>query len=40
VIAKEEEDDPRKINILEIEGQRKVKGPQIENPHVTVPLKN
>ena len=37
--VEEEDEDPRKINILEIEGHREVEGPQIENPDITTPLK-
>lgn len=40
MIAEEEDDDPRKINILEIKGHRKFEGPQIEDLGITAPLKN
>ena len=39
VIAQEEYEDLRNINIPEAEGHRKVEGPQIENRDITVPLK-
>lgn len=39
VTTKGEDDDLRNINILEAEGHRKVKGPQIENLDITTPLK-
>jgi len=35
----DEEEDTRNINIPEAEGHRKVKGPQIENPDISAPLK-
>eukprot|EP00253_Pinus_taeda_P023002 PITA_23002 len=37
--TEEEDEDPRKINILEIEGHCEVEGPHIENPDITTPLK-
>jgi len=37
--AEEEEDDPRKINIPETEGEREVEGPQTQNPDVIDLLK-
>ena len=39
VIAKEEDEDPRKINIPETKGHREVEEPYIENLDITVPLK-
>lgn len=36
---KEEDEDPRKINILETEGHCEVEGPQLENQEITMPLK-
>jgi len=39
VIAKGEDEDPRKINIPEAVGHDKVEGPQIENPNIATPLK-
>jgi len=39
VTTKEEDEDPQKINIPETEGHCEVKGLQIENPAITVPLK-
>ena len=36
---KEDDKDPRNINILETEGHREVEGPQLENPVITTPLK-
>jgi len=39
VTGKEEDEDPRKINILEAEGHCEVEGPQIDNPNITEPLK-
>lgn len=39
MIAKEEEEDPRNLNILEAEGHREVEGLQIKNPNITAPLK-
>ena len=39
VIVEEEDKDPWKINILEIEGHCEVQGPHIENPDITSPLK-
>lgn len=35
----EEDEDPRNINIPEVEGNRKVEGLQIENPDITALLK-
>ncbi len=35
----EEDEDPQNINIPETEGHREVKGPSIENPDITAPLK-
>jgi len=37
--AKGEDEDPRNINIPEVEGHREVEGLQIENPYITMPLK-
>jgi len=37
--AKGEDDDPRNINIPEVEEYRKVDGLKIENPDITTPLK-
>ena len=37
--AKEEEEDPRKINIPETEGEREVEGPKVENHDISKPLK-
>ena len=37
--VEEEDEDPRKINILETKGHRDVEKPQIENPNITEPLK-
>lgn len=39
VTMEEEDEDSRKINILEIEGHREVEGPQLENPDITELLK-
>ena len=39
VTTEEEDEDPKKINILEMEGHCKVEGPQIEDPDIIVPLK-
>jgi len=39
VTTEEEDEDPRKINILEIEGHCEVEGSQIEDPYITAPLK-
>jgi len=39
VTVEEEDEDPRKINILETKGHRDVEKPQIENPNITEPLK-
>lgn len=39
VKAKEEDEDPRNINIPETEGHHKVEGPQLENLDITEPLK-
>ena len=39
VTTEEEDEDPRNINILEVEGHHEVVGPQIENPDITTPLK-
>eukprot|EP00253_Pinus_taeda_P035509 PITA_35509 len=39
VTTEEEDEDPRNINILEIEGHHEVEGPQIGNPDITTPLK-
>ena len=39
VTVEEEDEDPRKINILEMEGHREVQGPQIENPDIITPMK-
>ena len=40
MIVEEDDEDPRKINIPEIEGHRKVEGLQLENPKIIEPLKN
>lgn len=37
--TREEDEDPRNINILEVEGHREVEGPQIDNPDITTSLK-
>jgi len=34
-----EDDDPRKVNIVEIEGHRNVEGPGIELPFIGQPIK-
>ena len=39
VTIEEEDEDLRNINIPKEEGHREVKGPQIDNPDITVPLK-
>jgi len=39
VTTEEEDEDPRNINILEMEGHREVEGPQIENSDITMLLK-
>ena len=39
VIAEEEDEDPQKIKIPEIEGHHEVQGLQIENPDITASLK-
>ena len=39
VIAEEEDEDLRKINIPETEVHREVEGPQLENPDITESLK-
>jgi len=39
VTTKDEEEDPRNINIPEAEGHCKFEGPQIENLDITIPLK-
>ena len=39
VTAEEEDEDPQKVNIPEIEGHREVEGLQVENPAITTPLK-
>lgn len=39
MIAEVEDEDPRNINILEVEGHRTIEGPEIENPEINVPLK-
>jgi hypothetical protein len=38
-INADEDDDPRKVNIVEIEGQRDVEGPGIEFPFIGKPIK-
>ena len=38
VIAKDEDEDPQKINIPQMEGHCEVQGPQIENPDITAPV--
>ena len=38
-LAIDDEDDPRNINIPELEGECEVHGPEIESPEVTQPLK-
>jgi hypothetical protein len=35
----DEDDDPRNVNILEIDGQRDIEGPGIELPFVGQPIK-
>ena len=37
-MTKEEEEDLRKINIPEVEGNHKVEGPQTDNQDITPPL--
>lgn len=37
--TKEEDEDPRNINILEVEGHHEVEDPQIENPDISAPFK-
>lgn len=39
VTVEEEDEYPRNINIPDVEGHRKVEGPQIENPDITTSLK-
>jgi len=39
VIVEQEDEDPWKINILEMEGHCEVLGPQIENPDIIAPVK-
>lgn len=39
VTTEDEGEDPKKINIQETEGHRKVQGPQIENPDITTPVR-
>ena len=39
VTVEVEDEDPRNINILEVEGHHEVEGLQIYNPDITVPLK-
>lgn len=39
VQIEDDEDDPRNINIPETEGSREVRGPTIEDPDITTPLK-
>jgi hypothetical protein len=34
-----EDDDPRKVNIIETEGQRDVEGPGVELPFIGQPIK-
>jgi hypothetical protein len=34
----DEDDDPRKVNIIEIEGQRDVEGPRVELPFIGKPI--
>jgi hypothetical protein len=38
-INADEDDDPRKVNIAEIEGQRDVEGPRVELPFIGQPIK-
>jgi hypothetical protein len=38
-INADEDDDPRKVNIAEIEGQRDVEGPGVELPFIGQPIK-
>ena len=35
----DEDDDPRKVNIVETEGQREVEGPGVEKPFIQQPIK-
>lgn len=39
VTIEEEEEDPRNINILEVEGHHEVEDPQLQNPDISAPLK-
>jgi len=39
ITTEEEDEDPQNINIPGEEGHRKVEVSQIENPHITTPLK-
>ena len=39
VNVEEDDEDPRNINIPEIEGCHEVRGPSIEDPDITAPLK-
>lgn len=39
MIIEEEDEEPRNINIPEIEGHHEVEGLRIENPDITTPLK-
>ena len=34
-----QDDDPRKVNIIETEGQRDVEGPRVEIPFIIMPIK-
>jgi hypothetical protein len=38
-INADEDDDPRKVNIVETEGQRDVEGPRVELPFIGQPIK-
>jgi len=39
VTTKEEEEEPRNINVPETKGHHVVEGPQVENPYISAPLK-
>ena len=39
VTTKEEDEDPRKINLRETKGNCEVEGPQLDNPYITEMLK-
>ena len=38
-LMSDEDDDPRKVNIVETEGQRDVEGPGVELPFIGKPIK-